>query len=76
LAEVGLEGAAALGGLGQGHPERLEALRVLGQGHDSGDALVLPGSVTDDQWQCDAPRVGVSWCERQGKAWRHSRRVV
>ena len=76
LAAVGREGAAALGGLGQGPPERLEALRVLGQGHDSGDALGMPCSVTDDTWQGDAPSVGGSWCARQGKAWRHARRVV
>src|SRR5215467_9274587 len=52
--EVALEGAQELFGLGQTHPEMLDALVVLGEGDDIGDGFFLTVIVTDDELQCDA----------------------
>jgi len=46
-----LEGAEELLGLGEGQPERLDALMVLVEGADSGDGLFLPLLITHDELQ-------------------------
>src|SRR5215470_12139950 len=51
--EVPLEGAEEVCGLGQGQPEMLDALMVLGEGDDIGDGLFLTVIVTNDELQFD-----------------------
>ena len=51
LEEASLEGIEQLFGLGQGQPERLDALMVLVEGADSGDGLFLPLLITHDELQ-------------------------
>ena len=53
LEEVPLEDAEELFGLGQGQPEMLEALMVLGEGDDIGDGLFMTFIMTDDELQFD-----------------------
>ena len=49
LEEVSLEGAEQLFGLGQGQPEMLDALVVLGEGDDISDRFFVTIIVTDDE---------------------------
>jgi hypothetical protein len=53
LEEVVLQGAEERCGCGHGSPERLDAWRVLVQGHDSGEGLFMTFIVTDDRLQFD-----------------------
>jgi hypothetical protein len=54
LEEMLLEGAEEVFGLGQGQPEMLDALMVLGEGDDIGDGLFITLIVTHDELQFEA----------------------
>ena len=54
LEEMPLEGAEELFGLGQGQPEMLDALMVLGERDAIGDGLFLTLIVTHDELQFEA----------------------